>query len=254
MNERKRLYIDIEVSPNIGVFWQTGHKVSIGYENIVQERAIICACWKWEGQSKIYSATWDNNKSDKELVKTLAKICGSATEIIAHNGARFDLPWIRTRALFHRVKFPHSLPIVDTLKVSRGQFKFNSNRLDYISKFTGGHGKLKTEFQWWLDITLKGNKRAMRDMVTYCKKDVLELERVHKVMQPYLKPVTRVSQDRTDCPECGSDHVHLQDRRMTVSAGVKVVLRCQSCGTSWSVPESTYNKMKNENRTKTARR
>lgn len=248
---RKRLYIDIEVSPNVGVFWQSGHKISVGTENIIRERAVMVACWKWEGQKKVYSATWDAKQSDKELVKTLAKICESASEIVAHNGDRFDLPWLRTRALFHGVLFPHSLRTVDTLKLSRNQFKFNSNRLDYISKFTGGHGKLPTQFAWWLSIMFDKNKKAMDEMVKYCKMDVLELERVHQIMIPYIKPKVSVTTERLDCPECGSDNTGMKERTMLVSGSVNVRMRCNCCHVTWSIPEKTYQ---NANKARTIRR
>ena len=48
----KRLFWDIETSANIGWFWQASRKQFIGPDNIIQERAIICICWKWEGKEK----------------------------------------------------------------------------------------------------------------------------------------------------------------------------------------------------------
>ena len=44
----KRLYLDIETSPNIGMFWESGYKKNISYDNIIKERAIICICYKWK--------------------------------------------------------------------------------------------------------------------------------------------------------------------------------------------------------------
>ena len=64
----KRLFFDIEVSPNIGLFWQPGHKISLDYGNIIQERAVICICYKWQG-GKTQSLTWDKKQDDKEMLK-----------------------------------------------------------------------------------------------------------------------------------------------------------------------------------------
>ena len=32
--KRRRLYFDIEVSANVGLFWQSGYKLQIGTENV----------------------------------------------------------------------------------------------------------------------------------------------------------------------------------------------------------------------------
>jgi hypothetical protein len=41
MTTPKRLFFDIETSPNIGLFWSAGFKLNIAPENIIKERAII---------------------------------------------------------------------------------------------------------------------------------------------------------------------------------------------------------------------
>ena len=99
----KRLYIDLEVSPNIGLFWRAGYKLNISPDDIIQERAIICVCYKWEGDSQINSMRW-NKGNDKELVEKFSKLLLQADEIVAHNGDRFDVKWFRTRCIFHNVE------------------------------------------------------------------------------------------------------------------------------------------------------
>lgn len=53
----KRLFFDIETSPNIGYFWRTGYNLSITPDCIINERKIICISYKWETEDKIYSLT-----------------------------------------------------------------------------------------------------------------------------------------------------------------------------------------------------
>jgi hypothetical protein len=36
MTKRRRLFFDIEVSFNLGMFWTSGYKVSLGPENIIK--------------------------------------------------------------------------------------------------------------------------------------------------------------------------------------------------------------------------
>ena len=102
----QRLYWDIETTPNIGYFWKSGWRERISPESILDERRIICISYKFE-HSDVKTITWKNG-SDKKLVKDFVKIANTADILIAHNGDRFDLPWFRTRCLFHGVEFPRS--------------------------------------------------------------------------------------------------------------------------------------------------
>jgi len=73
---RRRLFFDIETSPNIGLFWEAGYKKNIDYSNIVKERAIICICYKWEDDKEVEGLYWDSKQNDKKMLekfKPLAK-------------------------------------------------------------------------------------------------------------------------------------------------------------------------------------
>jgi DNA polymerase elongation subunit (family B) len=244
MNSFKRLYFDIEVSPNIGFFWNPGTKISIGHDSIIQERAIMCICWKWEGEKKVHSLEWDKG-NDKKLLQNFIKIINEADEVIGHNGDNYDIKWLRTRCLIHRIPAFPKYQTLDTLKLSRKYFRFNSNKLDYISKITGGDGKTKTEYSWWKQIVLFNDQTAMNKMVKYCKKDVLELERVHQVFKPYTEAKIHVGVveggSKIDCPECGSDNTHSRGYSISAAGVKKNRCQCQDCGKWYSVATTTYN-------------
>lgn len=232
--QRRRLYFDIEVSPNIGMFWEAGFKKSIGHENIIKERAIICICYKWEDDKEVQSLHWDSKQSDKTLLEKFIKIANQADELVAHNGDRFDLSWIRTRCLYHRIPmFPNYITI-DTLKISRSKFKFNSNKLDYIAKFLGVGAKIKTEFSLWSNILLHKDKAAMEKMIKYCKMDVLVLEKVHKELNLHIPAKSHYGvifkQDRGSCPECGADELMISKRIVLASGIKKIQYVCKICG------------------------
>lgn len=181
---RRRLFFDIEVSPNIVLSWRIGGDVSLDPDSIIQERAIICICYKWEGENKVHSLEW-NNGDDKDIVVKFAKIINSADEVIAQNGDAFDIKWLRTRCIYHRVPMNPKINSIDTLKMARNNFKFNSNKLDYMGKFFGLGSKLKTDFGLWKNILLKNDKKSMSIMVEYCKQDVNLLEEVYKQLQEF---------------------------------------------------------------------
>ncbi len=249
-NEFKRMFFDIETSPNIGFFWRTGYKLNINHDNIIKERAIICICWKWEGKAKVNYLTWDKDQCDKKMLEEFIKEAEKASEIVAHNGDRFDIRWIRTRCLYHRIPCMPDFKTLDTLKHARSGFNFNSNKLDYIAKFLGLNGKMETGgFELWKDIILDNNKKALRKMVDYCKKDVTLLEEVYEELYSYIKHKTHIAVQmggkKSDCPECTSTKVQSRGYIISAAGGRKRRLQCQECSKWWSIPDNQYIKEKN---------
>ena len=234
MTKRKRLFFDIETSPNIGLFWEAGWKKNIDYSNIIQERAIICICWKWEDEKTVYEAHWNNDQNDKELLQKFINVANQADEMVGHNGDKFDLAWIRTRCLYHKIDMFPKYTTIDTLKVARQSFKFNSNKLNYIADYLGFGQKIKTEFGLWKDIVLKKDKVAMNKMIKYCKKDVVLLEQVFKALNNHILPKThfgmKFGSDRGSCPECGSDELIINNKVVRASGIMKIQYRCKTCG------------------------
>jgi hypothetical protein len=232
--KRRRLFFDIETSPNIGTFWQAGYKKMISPEDIIKERAVICICYKWEDEKEVGFVKWDSKQNDKKLLIDFIKVANQADELVGHNGDKFDLAWIRTRCLFHRIPMFPTYRTIDTLKVSRSKFKFNSNKLNYISDFLGFGQKIKTEFGLWKDILLRNDKPAMDKMVKYCQRDVILLEKVFKALRGHMEPKTHYGvifhQDRGTCPECGSDDLKIATRKVTASGLTKIQYQCKTCG------------------------
>jgi uncharacterized protein YprB with RNaseH-like and TPR domain len=240
MGKIKRLFFDIETSPNIGLFWTAGYKLNIGHDNIIKERAIICICYKWAGEKEVHSLTWDNKQNDKSLLEKFVKIANEADELVGHNGDKYDLAWVRTRCLYHDISLFPSYTTIDTLKYARSKFKFNSNKLDYIAQFLGLGAKISTGFNLWKDIVLNSDKKAMEQMVTYCKGDVVLLEKVYNKLAPHFPEKTHTSEDKADCPTCGSNKWSFSKRRMSAAGTTRVQMQCKKCGRYHTVSEKTY--------------
>ena len=228
---RRRLFFDIEVSPNIGLFWRSGHEISVDHNSIIKERAIICICYKWEGEKKVYSLRWDKRQSDKKMVADFIKVANDATELVGQNGDNFDIKWVRTRAIIHGIKWTPYINTLDTLKMARSSFSFNSNRLDYLGKILLNKGKLDTGFGLWKDILLNNCETSMRKMITYCKNDVILLEQVFNKFRPYIKPKLSYAMDRGSCPECDSPELKINKVTRLPSGNSKIQFLCKNCST-----------------------
>jgi len=245
IERKKRLYFDIETSPNVVLSWSVGHKINLSYDNIIRERAVICVCWKWEGESEVHSLSW-NKGDDKQLLKSFITVMCEADELVGHNGDNFDIKWLRARAIKHGIKMPPTFSTIDTLKQSRQGFRFNSNRLDYIGKYLGLKGKEETGYDLWKDIVLNNCKASMDKMVSYCKRDVVLLEKVHAKLNPYTKHKYNYAVanggNKVDCPECGSTNTRANGNRYTAAGTHYKLMQCNSCHKNYSVAVTIFEK------------
>lgn len=241
----KRLFFDIETSYNIVKAWRAGYKLNISPDDIINERAVICVCWKWEGESKVHSLKW-NKGDDKQLLIDFVKVMNQADEILAHNGDRFDIKWLRTRCLYHKIKMHPKYISIDTLKMAKKYFLLNSNKLDYIGQFTGVGKKMETGgLKLWDAIILDNDNKAMDKMIKYCKVDVIRLQQVFDQINPYSEPKSHMGvlkgNSRCSCSSCGSKNTYKRKSVITASGLKHVQLQCQDCGKYHQVPEAVYN-------------
>jgi len=245
MITRKRLFFDIETSFNIGLFWRAGYKQRIGPEQIIHERKVICISYKWEGEDKVHNLRWDENQDDKKMLKAFIKIMNKADEIIAHNGDKFDIKWLRTRCFYHRISMFPSYKSLDTLKAARKYFNFNSNKLDYIAKFAKVGEKMETGgLQLWIDVILHKDPEALQKMVDYCDQDVIVLESVFNELNNYIENKTnyaiRAGAEKFCCPECASCNSKVSTTNVTTKGVVSKVMKCKDCGKYYKLSIRNY--------------
>jgi DNA polymerase elongation subunit (family B) len=246
VNKIKRLYFDIETSYNIVKSWRIGYDIKLDPSSIIKERAIICICYKWEGDKNVKSLTW-NRGDDSSMIIKFSEILNSADEVVTHNGDKFDVKWFRTRCLYHGVALTPYIQSIDTLKEAKKLFLFNSNKLDYISKFIGLSGKIETGgLELWDDIILRNDRQALHKMVTYCKNDVTLLEKVFLKLNPYLKnkitKTVRIEGNGIHCVECNSTNIKKVKLRISAAGRYTQQYRCSDCGKYHSISIKNPNK------------
>ncbi len=241
----KILFIDIETTPNLVYTWGLWNQ-NIGLNQIVRTSEIICFAYSWFGIDDVRCTSG----KEKNLIKPILKLLDEADIVVAHNADRFDLPRIRAVALKMGIKPPSPFKIVDTLKVAKRQFKFESNRLDFLAealgvRLKGKHPKFPG-FELWLQC-MKGNQEAWNEMEEYNIGDVETLEDVYFKMLPWIDNHPNVAvMDEGDvhsCPKCGSVRLHRRGFAYT-NVGKYQRYRCADCG-GWSRTRFTeYDKDK----------
>jgi len=242
------LIYDIETSPNLGWFWRAGYKLNITPGQITKERAIICVSYKWLGEDEVYNLAWDKNQDDKFLIEQFVEVLNEADLIVAHNGDRFDIKWLKTRALFHRIPMLPNYKSFDTLKVAKSKLNFNSNRLDYIAKFLGHEGKNSTSIDLWLDIMFKKCKVAMNTMLEYCDEDVRQLEKVYNELRyldnPRLHEGVMQGKTKATSPVSGSTDIKWIKSITTNRGTIKHIMQDLDTDRFFEMSNNNYNKYK----------
>ena len=120
---------------------------------------------------------------------------------------------------------------VDTKKLAKSRFAFNSNTLGDLGRYLGVGGKLKhAGFGMWLGC-MGGDAKAWRMMRLYNRQDVLLLERVYEKLKPYAinHPSLSAISERDGCPICGSGNVIRKGIRANAS-GIRQQMKCKCCG------------------------
>lgn len=245
-NEGRILIYDIETSPNIGWFWRAGYKQNIQPNQILKERAVICVSYKWYGEDQVYNLNWDKDMNDKFLIEQFVDVLNEADLIVAHNGDRFDIKWLRTRALYHRIPMLPNYKQFDTLKVAKSKLYLNSNRLDYISKLLGFEGKISTTPDLWNKITILNDRDAMKTMLEYCDEDVRQLEKVYNELKyldnPRIHAGVLQGKVKQTSPINGS--VDIEHVKTTVSnqGTPKHIMRDLETGRIFEMSDTNYRK------------
>lgn len=198
--------------------------------------------YKWEGEESVYVLHWED-KCDKKLLEDFIPILNSADEIVGHNIDRFDIKFLRTRALFHRIPMLPKYPTTDTLKIARRYFMLNSNRLDYIAKLLGLEGKKSHEgINLWHRV-IRGEEDALEEMLEYNVQDVFTTEDVYKGLANYATPTVNhavINSKKEDtCPECGSEEIKLE-KTIYNKTGNKTRLMSCNCGCQFTLSNKKY--------------
>lgn len=231
----KILFYDIETAPTLGYVWGLYQQDVI---RVKENWYILSFAWKFQGDKRIKAYALPdfpnykkNKKDDSALAQKLWDLLDEADIVIAHNGDRFDQKKSNATFVKHNMTPPSSYFSIDTLKIARKYFKFDSNSLNNLSQFLGMGKKLRTGgFDLWEDC-IEGDMKAWRKMVRYNKQDIVLLEKVYLRFRPWVDNHPRVLAHGIkpfSCPKCGSIHLQSRGVRRTKTMTYQRY-QCQNC-------------------------
>jgi len=242
----KRLFFDIETGYYILKIraWQLKNfQRYFNYEDIEQEKQIICISYKWQYEDKVHTLDW--RMGEKQMLKEFIKIMGEATEVVAHNGDKFDIRFIRTRCLAHGILMYPNYRSLDTLKKARSGFLFASNRLDYLCKFMNVGGKLEHDgFDLWKDVVEGKSEERLNEMIKYCERDVIMLEDLYFILSPFITHnnnfAVLTGGEKWYCPECASANVKMFRTYSTPMGIIRREMKCNDCKKQYKISNKNY--------------
>ena len=155
---------------------------------------VYCYCIKDEQSDKIYERTitareLKSSTLDKEVIRQCIKDLENFDRVVTYYGTKFDIPFLRTRAVHHGLQFPEYGELIhtDVYYMVRNKFRLNSNRLNVACECLLGHtDKTRINSDYWIRA-MGGDKEALDYITEHCRYDVLDLEKLHNVVIPFRK-------------------------------------------------------------------
>lgn len=243
----KRLFWDIEVTPNVVLSWGIGNNISLSEANIVTERSIICIAYQWEHEEEPKYLSVSRVGNDKTILTKFLEIAEQADELVAHNGDRFDLKWFRARCLYHGIVALPLAKTVDTLQIVRRTCKFNNAKMGYLAELLGiDHQKGSPGYSLWKKALLGNDSKAVQEIAEYCAQDVKVLkalyDRIVRLFPPKTHAGVMAGLEKWTCPRCGSVHVGKSKTRTTTAGTVQHQMKCKDCHGYYSINDASFRK------------
>lgn len=224
------LLYDIETSPNIGYTWGRWEQNVIEFK---KEWELLSFAFKWLGDKTVRVCARPDYKdeTDKSLTKALWELIDEADIVIAHNGDQFDQKKAKAKFIEHRLGPPSPYKSIDTKKIAKSQFAFNSNSLNDLGQLLKLGKKLPTGgFSLWLGC-MAGDKKSWQKMKKYNKMDVALLEKVYLALRAWHPNHPNVAVYRGEpknCPSCGSRSVVRRGVALTKTSTFER-MQCKDC-------------------------
>lgn len=237
----KILIFDIETSPEISYHFGRW-KVNITEDKVIQRPYMMTWAAKWLGQPEIVSRKLpdyvelykQDPRNDRALVEDLLALINEADMVVAHNGDKFDVSWLRSRILFHNQPPLAPNRFYDTLKVSKKLLNVPSHSLKSLCKYFGLVDKLDNDgFVLWRKCD-EGDTQAWIDMETYNVGDIDSLEALYLILRSHDPQHPNLSllgdNNALECHVCGSKDIDEIDKRYYTQVSEFKLYRCGDCG------------------------
>jgi len=227
------LTLDVELSPNISHTWGLFQQ-NIGLNQIVEPARVICFAAKWHGKKgvKFFSEFHDGQEAMVQAAWDLLNECDA---LVTYNGVGFDVKHLQREFILAGLTPPAPFKNIDLLRVVRSQFKFASNKLDWVVQQLGVGAKVKHEGHELWTLCMAGDSSAWSRMKKYNVQDVMITEALFDRLSSWVKIHPHhglFNGDPSCCFRCGKNDMETHGKTHTETSSFDL-LRCRGCG-AWS--------------------
>lgn len=202
------LELDIETAPNVAYVWRLFNDY-ISTDQLVADGYTLCVSAKWKGKPKVhFFSLWTHGR--RGMLKGIRKMMDEADVIVHYNGVRFDIPTLNKEFILEGMSPPSPVRQVDLYPVVKRQFKFISNKLDYVCQRLGLGTKVKHKGMELWKLCMAGDARARAVMQKYNIRDVVLLEKLYLKLLPWIPNhpnYTLYTKKPRACPRCGDKRI-----------------------------------------------
>lgn len=120
------------------------------------------------------SEAWKAGKrsDDHALAEEVFRILSSCHIAYAHNGDRFDIPWLRTVALKYGLQMPR-IKLVDPCQIAWKRYRIGRNSLECVADFLGlKQSKLHLAPEIWRGALMDDDDECWSKLLERCVSDV----------------------------------------------------------------------------------
>jgi hypothetical protein len=231
----RRLMIDIESAPTRASVWRRW-KQNVHPSQVIRRGYVLAWCARWYGEETIITCSQadfgkEGTEDDREVVESAYELFEKADIIIAHNGDRFDIPYLKRQWIKYNLPPVSPYRSADTLKMARSSCKFEANSLEELARFFGLEGKIETGGQELWNRCEAGEIKAYEEMVTYCCGDIELLDFVYRKLLPYAKNHPNVAlygmSIKPRCTRCGCDDLEPLKKLYYTNTRAYSAFRCK---------------------------
>ena len=246
LNPPKILTIDIERVPGRakvkhrgltieGDFWDlSGWKHTIGRrihpDDVTEWPRTICAAWRWYGNKRVeFTAEWDAD--NEAMLQRTWELYHQADIVVGHNLAGFDTKKLSGEWNLLGLGKPSPWKTVDTLKVARSQFGYESNTLDALCKRLGIVAKTDRYNVEMARAACAGDTAAQRRICRYNKGDIVATEGFYDYVRGWIPNHPHIglwSGEERSCSNCGSTDLQAEGWTRTAVTSY-AQLHCKNC-------------------------
>lgn len=222
-----------------GSFWDlNSFKHTIGRrihpDDVIEWPRSICAAARFYGEKEImFAAEWEKGGHEEFMRKTW-EWYDQAHYVIGHNLQSFDSRHLKAGWAEYGWASPSPWKTVDTLKVARAEFAFESNTLAALCDRLGVPSKTDKYDANVAHAAVAGDVKAQKRLQKYNEGDIKATQAAYDRLRPWIKNHPHLGQftgEAWSCPNCGfADLSHHPNGTAYTMVQAYRAYACPKCG------------------------